>query len=295
MALLDSEKMHLVVQQALEEDVGTGDVTTQVTVPDGVVAEGVILAKETGVVAGIPLAMATFRAISKEVQFQPHLQDGQRIDKGAAVARIWGPAKAILTAERVALNFLQRLSGIATQTARYVQAVAGTGVKILDTRKTTPGLRFLEKYAVRMGGGHNHRMGLHDMVLIKDNHIRAGGGIAQAVQKVRAQGIGLPMEVEASDLEQVNQAIQAGVDRIMLDNMNLAQLQEAVALVHSQKELDKKPELEASGKIDLGSVRQVAMTGVDLISVGALTHSAPALDMSLTITNLVARREPEGE
>jgi len=287
--------MHLVVQQALEEDVGTGDVTTQVTVPDGVIAEGIILAKETGVVAGIPVAMATFQTISKEVQFQPHLKDGQRINKGAAVARIWGPAKDILTAERVALNFLQRLSGIATQTARYVQAVAGTGAKILDTRKTTPGLRFLEKYAVRMGGGHNHRMGLHDMVLIKDNHIRAGGSIAQAVQRVRAQGIGLPMEVEASDLEQVNQAIQAGVDRIMLDNMNLAQLQEAVALVHSQKERDQKPELEASGKIDLARVRQVAMTGVDLISVGALTHSAPALDMSLTITDLVARREPEGE
>jgi len=286
---LDLEKVQEVVRWALDEDMGSGDVTTKATVPEGVIAEAVILAKEPGVVAGIPVARMAFQAISDDVQFEPRPQDGQRVGEGDMVVQMRGPARAILTAERVALNFLQRLSGIATKTARYVEAVAGTGAKILDTRKTTPGLRFLEKYAVTVGGGHNHRMGLYDMVLIKDNHIRAGGGIPQAVQRVRAQGIGLSVEVEASDLEQVTQAIGIGVDRIMLDNMSPAQLKEAVALVRGQKGSGKRPELEASGKIHLGNVHQVAVTGVDFISVGALTHSAPALDMSLAITKLVSR------
>ena len=286
---LNPEMVQDEVRRALDEDVGSGDVTTQATVPDGIVAKAVILAKEAGIVAGIPVARAVFGEISQEVQFDSLRQDGQAIGEGDVIVQIYGPAMAILTAERTALNFLQRLSGIATQASRFVQAVAGTGAKILDTRKTTPGLRFMEKYAVTVGGGYNHRMGLYDMVLIKDNHIAASGGIIQAVQRVRAQNLGFPVEVEVGDLDQVGQAIEAGADRIMLDNMNLDLIREAVALVHGQKGLGRRPELEASGKIHLGNVRQVAMTGVDFISVGALTHSAAAVDMSLVINKLTSR------
>lgn len=283
---LDLEKVREIVQRALDEDVGPGDVTTQATIPEGSIAQAVITAKESGVLAGIPVATTAFQLVSGEIQLWPRLQDGQRVHEGDVIVRLHGSVRAILTAERVALNFLQQLSGIATQTAHFVEAVVGTGAKILDTRKTTPGLRFLEKYAVVMGGGRNHRMGLYDMVLIKDNHIKAGGGISQAVQEVRTRAIELPVEVEASDLEQVAEAVEAGVDRIMLDNVSLAMMKEAVALVRGQQGLGKRPELEASGKIHLGNVRRVAMTGVDFISVGALTHSAPALDMSLAIVKL---------
>ncbi len=286
---LNPEMVQDEVRRALDEDVGSGDVTTQATVPDGIVAKAVILAKEAGIVAGIAVARAVFGEISQEVQFDSLRQDGQAIGEGDVIVQIYGPAMAILTAERTALNFLQRLSGIATQTSRFVQVVAGTGAKILDTRKTTPGLRFMEKYAVTVGGGYNHRMGLYDMVLIKDNHIAASGGIIQAVQRVRAQNLGFPVEVEVGDLDQVSQAIEAGADRIMLDNMDLDLMREAVALVHGQKWLGRRPELEASGKIHLGNVRQVAMTGVDFISVGALTHSAAAVDMSLVINKLISR------
>jgi nicotinate-nucleotide pyrophosphorylase (carboxylating) len=286
---LNPEMVQDEVRRALDEDVGSGDVTTQATVPDGIVARAVILAKEAGIVAGIPVARAVFGELSQEVQFDSLRQDGQAIGEGDVIVQIYGPAMAILTAERTALNFLQRLSGIATQTSRFVQAVAGTGAKILDTRKTTPGLRFMEKYAVTVGGGYNHRMGLYDMVLIKDNHIVASGGLIQAVQRVRAQNLGFPVEVEVGDLDQMSQAIEAGADRIMLDNMNLDLMREAVALVHGQEGLGRRPELEASGKIHLGNVRQVAMTGVDFISVGALTHSAAAVDMSLVINKLTSR------
>lgn len=283
---LNLEKVREVIRRALDEDLGAGDVTTRATVSRGVVAEAEILARESGVVAGVQVAEMAFQTISEEIQFKTLRQDGQRVAKGDVVVQLRGPARAILSAERVALNFLQRLSGIATQTARFVEAVAGTGAKILDTRKTTPGLRFLEKYAVRVGGGHNHRMGLHDMVLIKDNHVKAAGGIPRAVQKARAQGLKLALEVETSDLEQVAQALEAGVDRIMLDNMSVTQMKEAVALVRGRKEADRRPELEASGKIHLKNIYEVALTGVDFISIGAITHSAPALDMSLVITKL---------
>ncbi len=286
---LNPEMVQDEVRRALDEDVGSGDVTSQATVPDGIVAKAVILAKEAGIVAGISVAKAVFREISQEVQFDSLRQDGQAIGEGDVIVQMYGPAMAILTAERTALNFLQRLSGIATQTSRFVQAVAGTGVKILDTRKTTPGLRFMEKYAVTVGGGYNHRMGLYDMVLIKDNHIAASGGIIQAVQRVRTQNLGFPVEVEVGDLDQMSQAIEADADRIMLDNMNLDLMRKAVTLVHGQKGLGRRPELEASGKIHLGNVRQVAMTGVDFISVGALTHSAAAVDMSLVINKLISR------
>ena len=286
---LDLEKAREIVRSALDEDMGSGDVTTEATVPKGIIAEAIIKSKDTGVVAGIPVAALAFQLVSDNVKLEPRLQDGHKVCEGDVVAQVLGPSRALLSAERVALNFLQRLSGIATQTARFVEAVRGTGVKILDTRKTTPGLRFMEKYAVIMGGGHNHRMGLYDMVLIKDNHIKAGGGIIPVVQRLRAQGIELLVEVEACDLEQVTQALEVGVDRIMLDNMSLAQMKKAVALVKGQKGSGSRPELEASGKIHLSNVRQVARTGVDFISVGALTHSAPALDMSLVFTKLNLR------
>jgi nicotinate-nucleotide pyrophosphorylase (carboxylating) len=286
MVSLDLDKVREIVRTALDEDIGSGDVTTRMTIAEEIIAEAVILAQESGVVAGIPVVELTFQAISGEVQVKRRRQDGQRVDGDDVILQLRGPARAILTAERVALNFLQRLSGIATQTARFVQAVEGTGAKILDTRKTTPGLRFLEKYAVRVGGGHNHRMGLYDMVLIKDNHIRAGGGIPRVVQRVRKQGVRLPLEVEASDLEQVAQALEADVDRIMLDNMSPSQIKKAVSLVQSRKGQRRRPELEVSGKIHLGNIRQVAIGGVDFISIGALTHSAPALDMNLVIATL---------
>lgn len=292
---LDLEKVRETVTKALDEDMGSGDVTTEATVPPGVNAEALIKAKEPGVMAGIPVAALAFQLVSDSVRLQPHLQDGQKVCEGDIVAQVLGPARAILTAERVALNFLQRLSGIATQTARFVEAVRGTGAKILDTRKTTPGLRFMEKYAVAMGGGHNHRMGLYDMVLIKDNHIKVGGGILQALRRLRAQGLELPVEVEVCNLEQVTQALEVGVDRIMLDNMSPALMKKAVSLVRRHRGPGKKPELEASGKIHLGNVRDVAQTGVDLISVGALTHSAHALDMSLLVIKLSSRGGHERE
>lgn len=291
---LDVDKVREIVRGALEEDRGPGDVTTEATVAEETVAEAIIEAKEPGVVAGISVAALAFQMVSDKVELEPHMPDGQRIGEGDIVTQVLGPARAILTAERVALNFLQRLSGIATLTARFVEAVRGTGAKILDTRKTTPGLRLMEKYAVTVGGGYNHRMGLHDMVLIKDNHIRAGGGLLQALRRLGAQGLNLPVEVEASNLEQVTQALEVGVDRIMLDNMSPAQIKKAVALVRGHRGPGKRPELEASGKIHLGNVRQIAQTGVDFISVGALTHSAPALDMSLLVIKLSSRVGYEG-
>ena len=274
--LLGPEALELVVAAALAEDVGEGDVTTEVTVAPEAVGTAELLVKEPGVVCGLSVAEAVFRALDPDVRFEPLVREGAVVDRPTAVALVTGSERAILTGERTALNFLGRLSGIATLTRRYVEAVAGTGVAILDTRKTTPGLRVLEKHAVACGGGRNHRFGLDDGVLVKDNHLRAAGSIAKAVESVRAT-TDLPIEVECDTLEQVSDGLEAGVDAMLLDNMTLDELRAAVALVGG------RARLEASGGVTLENIRAVAETGVDEISVGALTHSARSLDVSLEL------------
>jgi len=265
------------VEIALAEDVGTGDVTTEATVPADAVGTAEILVKEPGVVCGLGVAETVFRALDDDVRFEVLVEDGAELrDVPAVVARVTGSERAILTGERVALNFLGRLSGIATLTRRYTEAVSGTGAIVLDTRKTTPGLRALEKYAVARGGGTNHRFGLDDAVLVKDNHLRAAGSVTQAVERVRAL-TDLPVEVECESLDQVREALAAGVEAILLDNMPLDELRAAVAIT------DGRARLEASGGVTLENIRAVAETGVDEISVGALTHSARSLDVSLEL------------
>lgn len=271
------------IERALAEDLGPGDATAEAIVPEDARGEGVILAKAGGVLSGLPIAGEVFRRVEPKIQFAPEAQDGEPVAPGELVARLSGPLRGILTGERVALNFLCRLSGIATLTSRYVDAVAPYRAVILDTRKTTPGWRALEKYAVRCGGGRNHRMGLYDMVLIKDNHIAATGSITAAVERARAAGVRLPIEVEVRTLEELEEALSLGVDRILLDNMDLATLRGAVARAKTAGARRAVPRLEASGGISLENVAEVAATGVDYISVGALTHSAPALDLSLEL------------
>jgi len=275
---LDSTAIGLVVERALLEDVGPGDLTTNALVSVEVQARAQLLLKEPGVVAGVDVALAVFRALSPAMQSDILVPDGRYCPgPRTVIATIVGSARAILTGERTALNLLSHLSGIATVTRRYVDAVAGTGAVILDTRKTTPGLRVLDKYAVRAGGGTNHRVGLYDAILIKDNHIAAAGGVRPAVELARSAAPGRPIEVETDTLDQVREAIAAGADQILLDNMTLERLREAVALVAG------RCPLEASGGVTLATVRAIAETGVDAISVGALTHSAPSLDVSLEV------------
>jgi nicotinate-nucleotide pyrophosphorylase (carboxylating) len=268
------------VRKALAEDVGTGDVTTAATVPANLTAAAVMVAREPLVICGLPLAEAVFKEVCAEIQIERQAQDGQHARKGQSLLRLCGPAGAMLTGERVALNFVQRLSGVATLTARFVEAVAGTRARILDTRKTTPGLRALEKYAVRCGGGTNHRFGLFDQVLIKDNHLaalrlEAPNAIEAALRRARAQDPGGEVEVEAGTLEEVEQALTGKADIILLDNMTNEQLRAAVWLVNG------RARTEASGGVSLATVRAIAETGVDYISVGALTHSARASDVAL--------------
>jgi nicotinate-nucleotide pyrophosphorylase (carboxylating) len=260
------------VRAWLAEDVGAGDATTTAVIDENAICEAQLLVKEAGVLCGLDVAAAVFSELGALVE--PLASDGDSVAAGA-VARVSGPARAVLTGERLALNLLGRLSGIATLTRRYVDAVDGTGATILDTRKTTPGLRDLEKYAVRCGGGTNHRFRLDDGVLVKDNHLRLAGSIGEAV--ARARGTGLPVEVECDTLGQVGEALLAGADRILLDNMTIDELRQAVSLTAG------RAELEASGGVTLDTVRQIAETGVDFISVGALTHSARALDVSLEV------------
>ncbi|MFZ0042835.1 MAG: carboxylating nicotinate-nucleotide diphosphorylase, partial [Solirubrobacteraceae bacterium] len=262
--------------RALAEDLGSGDVTTAVTVPEDAGARALITQKAPGVVFGLDIAEAVFAALDSEVRVQRLGPEGEWRD-GGDVLVAEGRARALLSGERTALNFLQRLSGVATQAARYARAVEGTGARILDTRKTTPGLRALEKAAVAAGGATNYRAGLYDAILIKENHATMAGGVGEAVRRAQTAAPELSLEVEARDLDEVREALEAGAPRILLDNMTPAQLREAVAAVAG------RAELEASGGIILETVRAVAETGVDFVSVGALTHSAPALDLSLIL------------
>lgn len=268
-----------IVRRALSEDVGTGDVTTQFTVAPSIQATAIMLAKSAGIVAGLPVAAAVFMQIDPSLVIETQVEEGAQVQPGQTLMTIAGAAQSILTGERVALNFVQRLSGIATKTARFVELAAGTRARIVDTRKTTPGLRALEKYAVRVGGGHNHRFGLYDAVLIKDNHIAASGSIMQAVQNAFAQAPHtMTVTVECDTLAQVQEAVDAGADIVLLDNMTTVQLEQAIEIVAGQAAT------EASGGVNEDTVAAIALTGVDIISVGALTHSAPALDISLDLT-----------
>jgi nicotinate-nucleotide pyrophosphorylase (carboxylating) len=272
-----NDTLERIVHAALAEDVGAGDVTTEATVAADAAGTAALLVKEQGVVCGLQAVELTFRALDPEIEFEAFVHDGDAVEAPALVARVSGSLRAILTGERVALNFLGRLSGIATLTRQYFDAVAGTGAAVLDTRKTTPGLRALEKHAVASGGGRNHRFGLDDAVLIKDNHLRAAASIAAAVERVR-EASELPVEVECDTLEQVREALEAGVDAILLDNMTVDELRHAVELVAG------RARLEASGGVTLETIHAIAETGVDEISVGALTHSARSLDVSLELT-----------
>ena len=271
--------LEAIVARALDEDVGAGDVTTAATVPPGTRARARITQKQPGAVFGIDAAETTFRALDPDVRLTRQASEGRWRD-GGPVLDIEGDAAAVLTAERTALNFLQRLSGVATMTARYVEAVAGTGARVLDTRKTTPGLRALEKAAVAAGGGTNHRAGLYDAILIKENHAAMAGGVAAAVRAARAAAPHVPLEVECRTIAEVDEALAAGAPRLLLDNMTPARLRDAVARV------DGRAELEASGGVTLETIRDTASTGVQFVSVGALTHSAPALDLSLLLEPL---------
>ena len=277
---LSETEIRRAVRVALEEDIGSGDVTTLSTVPPQAVFEVVMRAREPMIVAGLAFAEAAFKSLSRRVLVRRLVQDGFAVKAGASLLKMTGPARAILTAERVALNFVQRLSGVATITAKYVAAIKDTRAKILDTRKTTPGWRRFEKYAVHCGGGRNHRVGLFDMVLIKDNHLAAlrnakPSAVAAAIARARKKFPRLKVEVEADTFRQAGQAADAGADIILLDNMTPSQLRRAVRIVGG------RARTEASGGVDLSTVRGIARTGVDYISVGALTHSARAVDIGL--------------
>lgn len=273
-----STEMESTIRLALAEDVGDGDVTTLCTIPAEATQNGNFIAKENGVIAGLEVARRVFTLLDERVRFDAHVADGDTVAKGDLIAEISGPVRAILSGERLALNFMQRMSGIATLTRQFMQAVNGTNAVILDTRKTAPGLRHFDKWAVKLGGGQNHRIGLYDMVLIKDNHIAAVGSITQTVERVREQdNRHRPIEVEVKNLIELKETLALNVDRILLDNMNLAEMRQAVKLAAG------RTPLEASGNVSLETVAAIAATGVDYISSGALTHSVRALDISLLL------------
>lgn len=264
------------LEAALREDLPEGDITSESIIPSESVSEAIILVKEEGVVAGLEIAERVFKKIDSSVFFEKLVEDGAAVGKGEHLAHLEGNSISILKGERIALNFLQRLSGIATSTRKYVKAVEGTRTRILDTRKTTPGLRLLEKYAVKMGGGENHRFSLSDMVLIKENHVRILGSVFQAIKKAREKvKPGIKIEAEATSLEQVKEAVESGADMVMLDNMPVRMIKEAVECVKG------RVPLEASGSLDLNKAKKIASLGVDYISVGSLTHSFKSLDISL--------------
>jgi len=271
-------KNEKLIRLALEEDIGPGDVTTEALIEPDRVARAVIVAKESLVLAGLQVAREVFATLDPAMSFETSFQDGDRAGSGDEILTTYGKLQALLTGERTALNFVQRLSGIATLTRQYVDRVAGSNVRLTDTRKTIPGWRRLEKYAVRIGGGHNHRFGLYDGILIKDNHIVACGGISEAVAGVRNNRPHLlRIEVEVADINQVKEALENGVDIIMLDNMDLNDIDEAVRLV------DGRALVEVSGGVTLDTLPEIANTGVDIISIGALTHSARAVDISMRV------------
>ena len=262
------------IQRALSEDIGSGDITTNTIVPPESVMQGQIIAKQSGIIAGLDVAQAVFQALDQSTDLEDCVSEGAEVENRQVIARIEGKARTILTGERTALNFIGRMSGIATLTRQFVEAVKGTKAVILDTRKTAPGLRAIDKLAVRRGGGQNHRVGLYDMILIKDNHIDFAGSLEEAVRLARVAGSGLEIEVETRTLQDVKAALGMGVERVLLDNMSLEMMRQAVEMT------DGSAKLEASGNVSLANVREVAETGVDYISVGALTHSARVFDIS---------------
>lgn len=271
-------KNERLIRLALEEDIGPGDVTTDTLIEPDRVERATIVAKESFVLAGLELAQEVFRSLDSAMSFDTSSDDGDSIESGDEILKVTGKLHALLTGERTALNFLQRLSGIATFTRKFVDRTRGAGVRITDTRKTTPGWRKLEKYAVRMGGARNHRFGLYDGILIKDNHIKACGGITEAVERVRKnQGQFLRIEVEVTDLKEVEEALKSGVDIIMLDNMDINGIKKSIGLIGD------RALVEVSGGVSLDSVAELAATGVDIISIGALTHSARAVDISMRV------------
>lgn len=270
------------IENTLREDLGEiGDITTDTIIPENLIGKGKLITREEGIVAGLPVAERVFSKVDRNIVCMHEIEDGAHVMPDTVLGTVEGSMSGILKAERTALNFLQRLSGIATQTHLFVEAVRGTGVKILDTRKTTPQLRLLEKYAVRRGGGENHRFGLFDMVLIKDNHIDASGGITSAVEnclsKLKEKELSVKIEVECRTFEDVQEALELPIQRLMLDNMDVESMKKSVI------QINRKVETEASGKVTLQNVRDVAETGVDYISIGALTHSYKALDISLIV------------
>lgn len=277
---MNKKELNKIISIALKEDVGKGDITTNTIIPKSQTGKAVIIAKEDGVIAGLFVAKEVFRKLDKKIIFKTFVKEGERVTAGEKIAEIKGSLRALLTGERTALNFLQRMSGIATLTAKFVNQLKDTKTKILDTRKTSPCLRFLDKYSVKIGGGTNHRFGLYDMVLIKDNHIKAAGSITNAVKLVRKNlKERTKIEVETTNLEEVKEALSNKVDIIMLDNMPLEKIKEAFKLING------KAKIEVSGNVSLNNVRNIAQTGVDYISVGALTHSFKALDVSIEIEN----------
>ncbi|MBM3311114.1 MAG: carboxylating nicotinate-nucleotide diphosphorylase [Candidatus Aminicenantes bacterium] len=285
-----SADIERLVAAALREDMPEGDATTRALVSPRSLSRAVVLAKEDGVLAGIDVAARVFQRLDPRTSFNRHVPDGRSFRSGDILAEVEGRSAVLLRGERTALNFLQRLSGIASLTRAYVEAVAGTGARILDTRKTTPGLRVLEKYAVKMGGGTNHRFGLSDMVLVKDNHLALSGSAGEAVRRARAKvGRRLKIEVEVTDFSQAREAVEAGADMILLDNMTPAAMRKVVAWVGG------RVPCEASGSVGLATVRRIASTGVDFISVGKLTHSAPAVDISLEFLGPLGRGRNRAE
>ena len=266
------------IDYALKEDIGNGDITTNLLIPSGLKTKATMVAKSAGIIAGLEVAKYVFSTLSPDIIWKPFVNDGDKVAKGDIILEITGSYRALLTGERLALNFMQRMSGIATATANYIDTLSDYKSIILDTRKTAPGLRLLDKYAVKMGGGSNHRMGLYDMVLIKDNHIKVAGGITKAVAQIKKNiPRGIKIEVETTTIEEVNEALAAGVDIIMLDNMSTDIMAESVKIISG------RVKVEASGNITLERLKEVAATGVDFISIGALTHSVTALDISMNI------------
>jgi len=273
---LYKKELNIIINAALKEDVGSGDITTNLIVPRKTISKAFLLAKEDGIIAGLPVAKGVFTKLDKKIIWKSLVKEGDKVSAGTKIAQIRGSYRALLTGERTALNFLQRMSGIATAASKYIDQLSGLKTKILDTRKTVPGLRVLDKYSVKIGGGTNHRMGLYDMVMIKDNHIKVSGSITEAVRQIRKNlKRKIAIEVETTNINEVKEALNAHVDIIMLDNMSLPEMKETIALVNN------RVKVEASGGIDLNSIRAVAETGVDFISVGALTHSVKALDIGM--------------